>query len=49
MTDFLNVGLIEWGFSLLALSSVAGLSVSCIATALSWAVTSVFKLLHRLF
>lgn len=49
MTDFLNSGLIEWGFTLLVQSTVAGLALSCIATALSWAVLSVFKLLHKLF
>lgn len=49
MTDFLNSGLIEWGFTLLAQSAFAGLSLSCIASALSWSVLAVIKLLHKLF
>lgn len=49
MTDFLNSGLIEWGFTLLSQSAVAGLALSCIASALSWSVIAVIKLLHKLF
>ena len=47
--DFLDVGIVEWGFSILSLACVAGVAVCCIATALSWAVISVVKLLHKLF
>lgn len=49
MTDFLNSGLVEWGFTLVTESVVAGLALSCIASALSWAVISAVKLLHKFF
>lgn len=49
MTDFLNSGMIEWGFTLVTESAVAGLALSSIASALSWAVLSVVKLLHKFF
>jgi len=47
--DILDMDLMEWGFKLIAQVSIAGLSISCIAAALSWAVLTVVKLLHKFF
>lgn len=49
MTDLLNPAIIQEVVELLVLSIVCGVSLSCIATALSWSVISVIKLLHKLF
>lgn len=49
MTDLLNLDIIQEVMELLVLSVGAGVALSCIATALSWTVISVFKLLHKLF
>ena len=49
MMEILDTDLMEWGFTLIAQASIAGLSASCIAAALYWAVLTVVKLLHKFF
>ena len=49
MTDLLNPAIIQEVAELLVLAIGAGLALSCIASALSWSVLSVIKLMHKLF
>ena len=49
MTDFLRSGLIQEGFMLIAGCVTAGVALSSVATALSWCISNVLKLMHKLF
>ena len=49
MTELLNSDVLEWAITLMGQMVVAGLAVSCFATALAWMVTTVIKLLYKLF
>lgn len=49
MTELLNADLLGELFNLFGQSVVAGIAISCIATALSWAIITVLKLLHKIF
>ena len=49
MTDLLDFATILEALQILYLSIGVGVAASCIGMALSWAVLSVIKLLHKLF
>lgn len=49
MTDLLNAALIEEIISLFAQAVFCGLALSCITTALSWAIVTILRLVHKFF
>ena len=47
MTDLLNAALIQEIMEVFIFCVAAGIAVSCIITALAWAITTVLRLVHK--